>query len=75
MKTQKHEGGTLRMVKGLRNYFPMIRTKQEILQEIRQKKNLNDLFNGWKEEQQKEFLDFTSGMKGVKILHDAFLLL
>ncbi len=62
------------MVRGLRNYFPMIRTKDEILQEIRQNKQLNVLFNGWKEEQQKEFLDFTSGMKGVKILYDAFFI-
>jgi hypothetical protein len=60
------------MVKGLRNYFPTIRTKNEILQEIRQSENLNDVFNSWREEQQKEFLDFTSGMKGVKILYDAF---
>ncbi len=50
----------------------MIRTKNEILKEIRQEKNLNDLFDSWKKEQQKEFLDFTSGMKGVKILYDAF---
>jgi hypothetical protein len=60
------------MIKGLRNYFPLIRTKNEILQEIRQKENLNNIFNSWREEQQKDFLDFTSGMKGVKILYDAF---
>ena len=41
------------MVKGLREYFPMIRTKNEILKEIRQEKNLNDLFDSWKKEQQK----------------------
>ena len=62
----------MRMVKGLKTYFPMIRTKNEILKEIRQSENLNDVFNSWREEQQKEFLDFTSGMKGVKILYDAF---
>ena len=28
------------MVKGLKNYFPMIRTKNEILKEIRQNENL-----------------------------------
>ena len=60
------------MVKGLKNYFPMIRTKNEILQEIRQNENLNNVFNSWREEQQKEFLDFTSGIKGVKILYDTF---
>lgn len=60
------------MVKGLKNYFPMIRTKNEILQGIRQNENLNNVFNSWREEQQKEFLDFTSGIKGVKILYDTF---
>ncbi len=51
------------MVKGLKKYFPMIQTKGEILQEIRQKQQLNNLFNSWTKEQQKEFLDFTSEMK------------
>ncbi len=60
------------MARGLKRYFPMIQTKAEILQEIRQKQQLNSLFNGWTKEQQQEFLDFTSGMKGVKILYDAF---
>lgn len=60
------------MVKGLKNYLPMIRTKNEILQGIRQNENLNNVFNSWREEQQKEFLDFTSGIKGVKILYDTF---
>jgi hypothetical protein len=50
----------------------MIRTRNDILQEIRQEKNLNNLFYSWKVDQQKEFLDFTSGMRGVKILYDAF---
>jgi hypothetical protein len=57
----------MRIKKEPRDYFPMIRTKQEILREIRPKKNLNGLFDSWKGEQQKEFWDFTSGMKGVKI--------
>ncbi len=51
------------MVKGLKKYFLMIQTKGEILQEIRQKQQLNNLFNSWTKEQQKEFLDFTSEMK------------
>ena len=33
------------MAKGLKKYFPMIQTKGAILQEIRQKQQLNDLFN------------------------------
>ena len=49
------------MVKGLKKYFPMIQTKGEILQEIRQKQQLNNLFNRWTKEQQKEFLRGKSG--------------
>ncbi len=60
------------MARGPKRYFPMIQTKGEVLHEIRQKQQLNDLFSSWTKEQQQEFLDFTSGMKGVKILYDAF---
>lgn len=57
------------MLKELKRYFPMIRTKGEILQEIRQKRELNDLFDSWTEEQQKEstppicFYGSTSGSR------------
>jgi hypothetical protein len=70
LKNMKEEAS--RMARGLKKYFPTIRTKGEILQEIRQNKELNDLFDSWKEEHQREFLDFTSGMKGVKVLYDSF---
>jgi hypothetical protein len=49
----------------------MIKTHDEILSYIRADKNLSATFNGWKEEHQNEFLDFCSGVKGVKLLCDS----
>lgn len=56
----------------LQQYFPMIRTREEILREIRADEHLNDIFNQWTETQQEEFLNFTTGIRGVKILYDCF---
>lgn len=50
----------------------MIREKDEILAEIRGKKQLAQLFDNWTEDQQGEFLNFCTGIKGIKILYDAF---
>lgn len=60
------------MVKKLQNYFPMIRTRKEVLKEINQRKELKILFETWREEQQEEFLDFCTGARGIKILYDSF---
>lgn len=60
------------MTKKLREYFPMLRTRNELLSEIGKKEELLVLFDSWKEEQQEEFLDFCSGARGVKILYDSF---
>lgn len=56
----------------LKNYFPLIRTRDEILAEIGKASELSSIFHSWTEEQRKEFLDFCTGAKGVKILYDAF---
>lgn len=56
----------------LRDYFPNIRTQQEILNEILSRKELQQIFNQWDTTQQKEFLAFCSGAKGVKILYNSF---
>ena len=56
----------------LRDLFPMIRTREEIRREIRQNRNLQDMFESWEEQQQEEFLDSCSGVKGVRILYDSF---
>ncbi|MFR1371169.1 MAG: hypothetical protein ACLSA0_13565 [Eisenbergiella massiliensis] len=57
----------------LRNYFPLIRERKEVLKEIGESSGLKALFRSWTPERQEEFLDFCTGMKGVKILYDSFL--
>ena len=56
----------------LKTYFPIIRTREEVLDLIGEKEKLTDLFESWSEEQQEEFLDFCTGAKGVKMLYDFF---
>ncbi|SFB70165.1 PD-(D/E)XK nuclease family transposase [Butyrivibrio sp. YAB3001] len=56
----------------LRQYFPMLRTKQEILEEIYSNEELIKLFNSWERYQQEEFLNICSGAKGIKMLYDSF---
>lgn len=60
------------MTNGLKKYFPDIRSREEILLQIQQKEELLLLFQSWTDKQQKEFLDFCSGAKGVKMLYDSF---
>ena len=56
----------------LSDYFPMIRTKKEILDEISKNINLYNTFYSWDSAQQDEFLNICSGTRGVKILYDTF---
>ena len=59
------------MAEGLKKYFPMIRTREEIYTEIGQKKELLELYRGWNEEQQNTFLDYCTGQRGVRVLSDS----
>ncbi len=52
------------MTNKLQQYFPMIRTREEVLNEIESKSRLKNLFYEWTEENQNEFLDFCTGVKG-----------
>ena len=56
----------------LKQYFPMIREREDIKREIRENPKLLEKYREWDEEQQEEFLDYCTGVKGVKILYDAF---
>lgn len=56
----------------LQEYFPMIKTRQTILNEINRNSKLCNIFERWEKNQQEEFLDFCTGVKGVKLLYDAF---
>ena len=67
--------GAMRLPKSttkLKQYFPMIREREDIKQEIYEYPKLLEKYREWDEEQQEEFLDYCTGVKGVKILYDAF---
>ena len=67
--------GAVRLPKStskLKQYFPMIREREDIKQEIYENPKLLEKYREWDEEQQEEFLDYCTGVKGVKILYDAF---
>lgn len=56
----------------LQSYFPLIRTKEEILAEIHSKPDLLTVFSKWKSYQQEEFINFCCGNRGLKIMYDGF---
>ena len=60
------------MTSNLRDYFPMIRSREEILKEIQDNIKFTEKFYSWRESERQEFLDFCTGVRGVKILYDSF---
>ncbi len=56
----------------LQTYFPLIRTREEIMGRIQDSPVLLATFQSWKPKHQDEFLDFCSGVRGVKLLYDSF---
>lgn len=60
------------MTNKLQQYFPLLRTREEILGDIQDSPGLFSQFTSWSAEIQNEFLDFCSGAKGIKILYDSF---
>ena len=58
--------------KKLKEFFPIIRERNEVLKEIKNDTGLLTVFSGWEEERQEEFLDICSGVRGVKLLYDSF---
>ena len=67
--------GAMRLPKSttkLKQYFPLIREREDIKQEICENPKLLEKYREWDEEQQEEFLDYCTGVKGVKVLYDAF---
>ena len=51
-----------RFMAGLKQYFPMIQERKEVLEKIRESRELLKMFHSWTEEQQEEFLDFCTGV-------------
>lgn len=60
------------MQKTLSNYFPMLRTRQEILNEIEEVPWMIHQFMSWDAADREEFLDICTGVKGIKVLYDSF---
>ena len=60
------------MISELKKYFPMIRNREEVLEEINNSVLLSDQYNNWSTDRQKEFLDICTGVRGIKILYDSF---
>lgn len=57
----------------LQQHFPLIRTREEIFNEIQCSPTLRTIFYSWKDNKNREeFLDICSGAKGVKMLYDSF---
>ena len=54
----------------LQKYFPMIRTREEVLKEIQEKPKLKMIYYSWQEKDREEFLNFCTGIKGKKIMYD-----
>ena len=55
----------------LQKHFPMIRTKGEALEAIKNNKKLWGIFCSWKEYQQ-EYRDVCTGGRGLKLLYDTY---
>lgn len=56
----------------LKEHFPLIREKGEIMREIKENPQLARLFEAWNRKERDEFLDFCTGVRGMKILYDSF---
>jgi len=56
----------------LKQHFPMIRDREEVLNEICSKEKLRTVYMDWNEEQQEKFLDYCTGVRGIKLLYDQF---
>lgn len=60
------------MTSKLKNYFPMIRGRQEVLSEIQRNSTLRATFRSWTPEQREDFLSLCTGVRGLKLLYDGF---
>lgn len=60
------------MEKTLQMYFPKLRGRQQVLDDIMKRENLKTLYETWKNEEQDYFLDICTGVRGVKMLYDSF---
>lgn len=60
------------MTSKLKAHFPLILERDELLPAIQADPILAMLYDSWTPARQEEFINFCTGMKGVKILYDSF---
>lgn len=60
------------MTSKLKTHFPLILTREELLTTIQSDVKLSALYSRWTPARQEEFLNFCTGVKGIKILYDSF---
>lgn len=58
------------MTNKLQQYFPMLKSREEVIEKIKSDPTLEHRFNNWKPEKQEEFLDFCTGVWGGKTMYD-----
>lgn len=56
----------------LKRYFPMLWEKEDLLKKIRSNPAFADIFDQWTTLQQQEFINFCTGVRGIKFLYDGF---
>ena len=60
------------MGRQLKTYFPEIWDREELLKEIQKKRELSAVFHKWELRHQEEFLNFCTGVRGIKLMYDGF---
>ena len=53
-------------------YFPNIRSREAVLDIVNHNDSLQAVFSSWLQEEQDRFLDYCTGVRGVKILYDPY---
>ncbi len=55
----------------LQQFYPIVRTREEVLEEINKTPALLNIYTQWNKEWQEYFLDFVTGAKGIKMVYDS----
>ena len=58
------------MATKLKNYFPIIREREEVLAEILKNGTLHRRFDSWPKEKREEFLDLCTGARGRMLRYE-----
>ena len=60
------------MAKTLKEQFSIIRDREEVLNDIHSQPELSEQFYSWSEEQRDLFLEYCTGVRGIKLLYDQY---